>query len=184
MNRFFLGQAPASTLWQQCFQPTDPLNDPVPSCRHRFSPSEDQSLISLVRQNGACKWQSIASLMPGRTARQCRDRFMNYLTPNLSRDPWTTGEDQVLLEKFKEVGPHWSRIAPFLPGRSANAVKNRWYTHLQQPHQDSGVALSPEVSASASAEAANEGFPPPCAVGLSQRPKITAGSFLSMLLNP
>jgi hypothetical protein len=101
-----------------------------PTGRQKFSLSEDNALLELVGQNGACNWQEIASHMPGRTGRQCRDRFANYLAPTLTQQPWSRAEDDVIIKMFKQGGPRWSQIAACLPGRSSNSVKNRWNTHI------------------------------------------------------
>jgi hypothetical protein len=141
-------------------------------------------LINLAKRHGSCHWQVIANSMPGRTARQCRDRFVNYLTPNLSQDPWSSEEDQVLIDCFKQVGPHWSQIALFLPGRSSNAIKNRWYTHLQRRPVKRDVAIPPVPGPAPDIHA------PTVRIfhriqGNTASPSIASTcSFLSMLLNP
>jgi hypothetical protein len=97
---------------------------------------------------------------------------MKYLGPNLTCEPWTADEDQVLVEKFKELGPHWSQIASFLPKRSSYAVKNRW--HAQHQPRANDPKCDSEVKADVSAEA----FPLPA------QPATKMSSFLAMLLNP
>lgn len=64
--------------------------------------------------------------MPGRTARQCRDRYSNYLKPTFVHCDFSPEEDQLLAQKVKEFGSHWSTIQLFFQGRSGNALKNRW----------------------------------------------------------
>lgn len=43
--------------------------------RKKFSPEEDEQLKKLVEKMGSKKWGNIAKFMPGRTGRQCRDRY-------------------------------------------------------------------------------------------------------------
>ena len=69
------------------------------SHRHKFSPEEDENLRKLIEINGPKKWDHIALSMPGRTGRQCRDRYHNYLDPVLTNGPWTSDEDNILEEK-------------------------------------------------------------------------------------
>ena len=93
---------------------------------HRFSALEDQRLQELVGQFGPRDWRSIAQYMPGRTARQCRDRYMNYLSPEFYNEIWTKDDDILLYHKFVEYGSQWSKIVQFFPGKNANNIKNRW----------------------------------------------------------
>lgn len=92
----------------------------------KFTAIEDQRLRELVAQFGARKWKSIALLMPGRTGRQCRDRYTNYLCPGFFNGEWTAQEDQLLADKYKEYGPSWAKMVTFFEGRTANSLKNRW----------------------------------------------------------
>ena len=63
--------------------------------------------------------------LPGRTARQCRDRWVNYLNPALSDKEWTKDEDDLLLDMYREFGTHWKDISLFFEGRSLNSIRNR-----------------------------------------------------------
>ena len=104
----------------------------VMSCRRRvFRPEEDKLLVQLVGE-GKCKnWVEIASHLNGRTPRQCRDRWTNFLDPSNTFAPWTPEEDKLLVEKVNEYGTKWQTIKPFMPGRSDNCLKNRWYSGLK-----------------------------------------------------
>ena len=99
---------------------------PQPAVRRKFSNEEDEQLKKLVATYGAKNWDKIAELIPGRTGRQCRDRYRNYLIPGFFNGQWTQEEDDLLREKFQEIGPKWAKMALFFHGRSANALKNRW----------------------------------------------------------
>jgi hypothetical protein len=110
--------------------------------RRKFSAAEDEALTRLAAEHGRCNWQQIADAMPGRTARQCRDPFANYLAPSLTQRPWSVDEDWLVIQRYKQIGPHWSRIGEWLPGRSSNVIKNRWYTHLQLKISDYEFAMT------------------------------------------
>ena len=94
--------------------------------RRKFTQEEDAKLCQLVNQYGAKKWDQIAKMMPGRTGRQCRDRYRNYLIPGFFNGQWSQEEDELLHEKFNQMGRQWARMMQFFPGRSANSLKNRW----------------------------------------------------------
>lgn len=98
--------------------------------RRKFTNDEDQKLKELVTKLGTKSWERIARFMPDRTARQCRDRYKNYLLETLVTDPWTPEEDALVVRMFHELGPKWVEIARMLNGRSGNHVKNRWHKHL------------------------------------------------------
>ena len=90
-----------------------------------FTQKEDKKLKEIVLLNGAHGWSKIAMKLPGRTARQCRDRWVNYLDPLLSDKEWTKEEDKLLLDMYKEFGTHWKDISMFFEGRSLNSIRNR-----------------------------------------------------------
>jgi hypothetical protein len=100
------------------------------AARHKFTPEEDLQLRSLVESLGTKRWDEIAVYLPGRSGRQCRDRYKNYLIDSLIVNPWTPEEDAILLDKFHQIGPKWVEIGRLLSGRSGNNVKNRWHKHL------------------------------------------------------
>jgi hypothetical protein len=79
-----------------------------------------------VAQHGL-NWPLIAFLMLDRNARQCRDRWFHYLAPGLNHEPWTSEEDALLLQKFRELGSKWAKIAKFFPGRTRENCRNRLY---------------------------------------------------------
>lgn len=94
--------------------------------RQLFSYEEDEQLKKLVEQFGDKDWKFIARRMPGRSTRQCRERYKNYLSPEIKNGPWTKEEDELLKEKYNEYGPHWSSISKFFKSRSDVNIKNRW----------------------------------------------------------
>lgn len=51
---------------------------------------------------------------------------MNYLASGLKKELWTEEEDERLLRLVELYGKHWSRLTPYFPGRSQNALKNEW----------------------------------------------------------
>lgn len=53
----------------------------------------------------------------------------------LTRKPWLDTEDQTILDAVQEMGFRWRIIASLLPGRSDDAVRNRW-NRLQEAIRD------------------------------------------------
>lgn len=97
-----------------------------PYVRSKFTKTEDKELTKLVSRYGTNDWHGIADNLPGRNARQCKDRWFNYLSPNVSNGPWSSHEDELLIEKQAEYGAKWRQIAACFPSRTDVSVKNRW----------------------------------------------------------
>ena len=92
----------------------------------RFTESEDQMLMYAISKYGSANWNVIARLVPNRNARQCYERWANYLSPFIKRDEWTREEDAILLQKFQEYQMKWTKIQTFLPGRTVSSIKSRY----------------------------------------------------------
>jgi hypothetical protein len=102
-----------------------------------WSPLEDQRLIESVYRNGTRNWADVASTiqilsagLSDRTGKQCRERWHNHLDPTLSHAPFSVVEDQLLIRLQRIFDNKWTEISKRMPGRSDNAVKNRWNSCL------------------------------------------------------
>jgi hypothetical protein len=100
------------------------------SGRKRFSSQEDALLHYYVEVIHLRSWQEIAKQLPERTARQCRDRYNNYLCPEHLSSEWSLNEDLTIMKAYETVGSNWAIITTLLPGRNCVQVKNRWYSHI------------------------------------------------------
>jgi len=103
------------------------LGDSERKLRAKFQPEEDARLRALVLQWGTEDWNLIAARMPGRTHRQCRERWRNYLDPNLNAAAWTRDEDELLEQKHASLGSSWLAISQFFPGRTESTMKTRYH---------------------------------------------------------
>lgn len=90
-----------------------------------WSKDEDDRLVQAVELHGTDNWKSVAGMVAGRSAKQCRDRYKLKLDPTINHGPWTKAEDDKLLELAAEYGRAWTKIAKNMPGRTENAVKSR-----------------------------------------------------------
>ena len=70
---------------------------------------------------------TITLSMDNRTGKQCRERYVNHLDPEMKKTAWTSEEDNVIRDMFPEFETKWSKYMVLLPGRSDNAIKNRYH---------------------------------------------------------
>lgn len=86
----------------------------------------------LVKNQGTKSWIQIANCLPGRRSKQCRERWTNVIDPALNYTPWSEEEEKILIQLQQEQGNRWAAFEEKLPGRSANSIKNYWYSALRR----------------------------------------------------
>ena len=71
-------------------------------------------------------WTDVARFVGTRTAKQCRERYLNQLAPDINRKPWSSDEDDILKEFFPIYGSKWQQYTVHLHKRTENSIKMRW----------------------------------------------------------
>ena len=66
-----------------------------------WSKEEDDTILSLVDLYGK-NWSLIAKKVPTRNGKQIRDRFLNYLDPEINRNKFTVEEDEMIIKLYNK----------------------------------------------------------------------------------
>lgn len=90
-----------------------------------FTDEEDKIINNFVKLTGGKNWIFIAHFVPGRTAKQCRDRYTNYLKPGLINNEWTEKDDELLIELYSRYGSKWAIMNKYFQNRNQVSLKNR-----------------------------------------------------------
>lgn len=118
------------------------------SSKRSWTPTEDKEIIELVKVYGASNWAAISDGVKGRTGKQCRERYHNHLQPDIKKGDWTEEENHKIVELQKKYGNQWAKITKELPGRTDNAVKNRWHAAMRSLQRVESAAAGDEADIS------------------------------------
>lgn len=112
--------------------------DKVPS---RWTVPAQQKLLQLMESEGGeggrwqTKWKAVSFRLFEDShyrlfflPQQCREQWVNHLSPDIRREEWTAEEDRQLLHLVEQLGCRWSKISRLMQHRrSEHMVKNRYH---------------------------------------------------------
>ena len=107
--------------------------------RGKWNPEEDKLLLSLyadtIRETATSSkeppsdifiFRHISGRMEGRSSKQVRERWRNFLDPKIKKGKFSRTEDRLLFRLVRRHGTKWSMIATEMAGRTENSVKVRY----------------------------------------------------------
>lgn len=90
---------------------------------------EENLLVQFYRTQQLPKgipWTLVSKAIETRDGKQCRERFINQLSPFIKKSDWTLEEDFLLQKLVLEHETRWKKISMIMKGRTPNQVKMRW----------------------------------------------------------
>ena len=126
MATYFVNKTPQQIMnrWNKVINPS--------LVKGNWTQEEDAILTNWVHHHGEKGWTKVASRLPGRIGKQCRERWVNCLKPNIKRSEWTEEEDNKIIELQSTLGNKWAKMAEIIEGRTDNQIKNRWNSVLKK----------------------------------------------------
>jgi hypothetical protein len=102
-----------------------------------WTESEDRSLKDIKESCESESWSEVSSLLEQsigvkRSAKQCRDRYFNYLTNQNVDSTWQDSEIDQLFECFLKHGTKWSLISKEIQSKNESQIKNLFYATIRR----------------------------------------------------
>jgi hypothetical protein len=120
--------------WQLVLDPS--IDRTPPGRTGQWVEDEDIKLKDGVERHGGNNWDAVAALVPGRTQKQCRNRWHYALKSSIDRTTglagkWAEDEDSKLKGAVQTYGgKNWNAIAALVPGRTYAQCSSRWLNLL------------------------------------------------------
>lgn len=123
---------------------SDDQNDDFNHKKSRpWSPIEDTRLLAGIIRYGLENWSTVAMFVGNdRTRAQCSQRWSRGLNPRISKDTWSTEEENLLIQLVQQYGDKsWTKISSMLGNRSD--VQCRYHFHQISKNQSNSFSSAP-----------------------------------------
>lgn len=97
-----------------------------------WTSQEDELLFSWVARHGPTKWTECSKEIKGRCGKQCRERWVNILNPDVKKGNWSDLEQDTIFNSLATYNTSWSAMSHVLPGRTENSIKNYFYSSVRR----------------------------------------------------
>lgn len=97
-----------------------------------WTSQEDELLFSWVERHGPTKWTECSKEIKGRCGKQCRERWVNILNPDVKKGNWSDFEQDTIFNSLSTYNTSWSAMSHVLPGRTENSIKNYFYSSVRR----------------------------------------------------
>ncbi|CAD8177410.1 unnamed protein product [Paramecium pentaurelia] len=95
-----------------------------------WTQKEINNLISYYKKYKG-NWKQIIIHLKGRNISQCSQKYRKLQDQEKrTKKKWTSSEDQILIEAYKEFGKQWIKISERLPGRTSKQVRDRYVNQI------------------------------------------------------
>ncbi|XP_036233413.2 uncharacterized protein Pbp95 isoform X2 [Bactrocera oleae] len=105
----------------------------------RWDKRDDIKLLKLIEKksiNGVIDWNAVASYFPHKPKKSLHQRYIYYLDPKISHEPFSPEEDLILLAAVEEYGEKFALFPRTLfPNRSITQLRMRYRNTLQTRHK-------------------------------------------------
>ena len=100
--------------------------------RRKWTKQEDDALREYVNLYGEGAWQEISKFIQGRSHKQCRERWLIYLSPKIRNDDFSEAEDELLRALVERYGKKWTQISHMFIGRAPETLKTHYATLMRR----------------------------------------------------
>ena len=105
--------------------------------RQKWSVYEDNILTNIMKNYPQKKnWEQIVknlfTLKISKTIKQCKERWIHHLNPDLNKSKWILEENKKLFKLHHKFGNKWKIISEYFPGRTDNIVKNQFFSLVRK----------------------------------------------------